>query len=136
MNREQFVLSVLAPSGTTPMTQFQIHRLVFVVYYQFPSLLDGPPLIEQTPDYKAGDVPVYAELAWCEAKHLIQKHPRDARQQHSYSLTIEGRNEATVLLASLPLVARITIADLSDRIQSLSFRELVNVRPQTGRVVS
>lgn len=123
MDRQEYVLAVLAPARGASHTPVQVQKLFFLLDKEASHLIDGPRFSFEPYHYGPFDISVYNELNVLQEQGLVEAI--DNGRWTSYRLSSEGQAQGDIALAHLPGAAQEYIAKVSDFVRSLSFSQLV-----------
>jgi hypothetical protein len=124
MNRQEYMVAVLAAAGGTVHTPVQVQKLFFLLDKKIPEFVGGPYFDFQAHDYGPFDKNVYSELERLANRGLVSIDEPGSLK--SFRLTVEGNSTGSAGLADLPSVVSEYIARLSQWVRSLSFADLVS----------
>ena len=124
MDRRDLMLAALAAAGNAASFRpVQVQKLFFLIDEEISDLVGGPHFAFRPYDYGPFDSDVYSELERMHKQGLVAVTYGYYR---SYSLTPDGYQRGTGILASLPQQAKDFIERSSNWVRALSFNQLVS----------
>ncbi|HKI38528.1 MAG TPA: hypothetical protein VKA46_42160 [Gemmataceae bacterium] len=125
MNRQEFVLAVLAAGDAVEHNSTQVQKLFFLLDRKVPEQVGGPWFAFQPYDYGPYDRAVYEELRALTSRGLVSI-TKGKGASRAYHLIPEGNAEGQVQLKKLPPATADYIRRLSAWVRRLSFEQLVS----------
>lgn len=125
MHRNEIVLAGLAAAGeNASFSPVQVQKLFFLLDREAATSIQGPYFNFQPYDYGPFDSAVYSALSALEAQGFVRSE--SFGRYRTYSLSSEGFQHGSRLLALFSTNTRNYLKQLASWIRSLSFAELVS----------
>jgi len=126
MDRNEFILAALAPSGGKTMTPVQVQKLFFLLDRNLSDKLGGPFFDFQPYDYGPFDSGVYQSLENLGLAGLVEVGTHPGRGWKTYRLSDVGRVNAEAAFNAVDKRWQEYMLKLFEFVTSLSFAELVS----------
>lgn len=124
LDRDDYVLAVLATSGEQPWTPVQVQKIFFLLDQRLASQVSGPHFAFAAYDYGPFDPAVYDVIERQQQAELASVD-RSASMR-TFRLTRFGQARGEEVLGTLSPAAREYIRSLSAWVRGLSFQQLVS----------
>lgn len=126
MNRQAYMLAVLAAGGETELSPVQVQKLFFLLDKRIPGLVGGPHFSFAPYDYGPFDHAVYRELESLHAQGLVCIESPGTARDRSYRPSATGLARGKELLAGMSAPLQKYLADMSNWVRAQSFVGLVS----------
>lgn len=126
LDREQFVLAALSPSGSNPYSPVQVQKLLFLLNRNIGERIGGPYFDFQPYDYGPFDREVYSVLNQLTFKQLVEVESVPGRTWNMYRLTEQGEQIGNEQLQQLSEPLRNYVSAVSQYVRRQSFASLVS----------
>lgn len=126
LDRENFVLAALSPSGSASYSPVQVQKLLFLLDRNVSDRIGGPFFDFQPYDYGPFDRSVYAVLENLHAKQLVDVAPVPGRRWNMYKLTESGQTIGDQLRHDLSSPVNKYMENVSQYVRRQSFADLVS----------
>jgi len=126
MDRQDYVLAVLATAGGAPLTPVKVQKLFFLLDKKLGEQVGGPWFNFAAYDYGPFDSNVYREIERLAVRGEAAVDANAPFTMKTYRLTPDGQKRGEALFRELDEGTRGYVAELSKWVRMLSFNQLVS----------